>query len=61
VDSWRVLAGSGPGQLSVVSNTAKSGFETAIALSQDYPAYQVQALDASGQVIGTSKVFGSKS
>jgi EmrB/QacA subfamily drug resistance transporter len=61
VASWRVLAGSGPGQLSVVSTTAKSGFETAIAVSQSYPAYQVQALDASGKVIGTSKVFGSKS
>src|SRR5215467_5140667 len=57
VASWRVLAGSGPGQLSPVSTASRSGFETAIRLSQTYPAYQVQALDSSGKVIGTSKVF----
>jgi EmrB/QacA subfamily drug resistance transporter len=58
VTSWRVLAGSGPGQLSPVKSESRSGFETAIRLSQSYPAYQVQALDSSGNVIGTSKVFG---
>ncbi len=61
VASWRVLAGSGSGQLSVVTTAANSGFETAVRLSHGYAAYQVQALDASGKVIGTSKVFGSKS
>ena len=39
---------------------AKAGFETAIALSQGYQAYEVQALDASGKVLGTSKAFGPK-
>jgi EmrB/QacA subfamily drug resistance transporter len=57
VASWRVLAGSGPGQLSPVKTTSRSGFETAIRLSQAYQAYQVQALDSSGKVIGTSTVF----
>jgi len=61
VASWRVLAGSGSGQLSAVTTAAKSGFETAIRLSHGSAAYQVQALDANGKVIGTSKVFGSKS
>ena len=58
VASWRVLAGSGPGQLSPVTTAPRSGFETAIKLGQNYHAYQVQALDANGKVIGTSKVFG---
>jgi len=61
VASWRVLAGSGPGQLSPVTTAARSGFETAIRLSQGYGAYQVQAIDVTGRAIGTSKVFGSKS
>ena len=43
-----------------VTTTAKAGFETAIALSQGYQAYEVQALDASGKVLGTSKAFGPK-
>ena len=54
VVSWRVLAG---GTLAPVATAPKSGFETAIALKQSYPSYELQALDGSGQVIGTSKRF----
>jgi len=57
VTSWRVLAGAIGGQLSPVTTAARSGFETAIKLSRGYAAYQVQALDAGGKVVGTSKVF----
>jgi EmrB/QacA subfamily drug resistance transporter len=55
VASWRVLAGPAPGQLSAVTTTAKTGFETAIAVSQGYKVFKVQALDAHGKVLGTSK------
>jgi EmrB/QacA subfamily drug resistance transporter len=61
VRSWRVLAssGAGAGSLSAVATVPKSGFETAIPLSgSDYQRFEVQALDGSGQVIGTSKAFG---
>ncbi len=61
VTSWRVLAGASASQLSVVATRAKAGFETAIAVSQNYADYKVQALDASGKVIGTSRVFRSGS
>jgi EmrB/QacA subfamily drug resistance transporter len=54
--SWRVLAGSG-GQLSAVATTGKVGFETAIPLKQPAKTFQVQALDSSGRVLGTSKTF----
>ncbi|HEX9552254.1 MAG TPA: arylsulfotransferase family protein, partial [Streptosporangiaceae bacterium] len=57
VASWRVLAGQDPGQLSAVTTTAKTSFETAISVSQGYKVFQVQALDASGKVLGTSKVL----
>lgn len=58
VAAWRVLAGASSGQLSVVATGPKSRFETAIALSQGYKVYEVQALDAKGKVLGTSKAFG---
>ncbi|HEY1776652.1 MAG TPA: MFS transporter [Solirubrobacteraceae bacterium] len=57
VSSWRVLGGAGGGHLGSVATAPKSGFETAIALKQGYAHYEVQALNSSGAVIGTSKPF----
>ncbi len=57
VRSWRVLAGPSAGQLSAVATGTRSGFETAIGIGRAYQAYQVQALNAQGKVIGTSRVF----
>jgi EmrB/QacA subfamily drug resistance transporter len=57
VASWRVLAGPSPDHLSAVTTTAKTGFETAIPVSGSYEVFKVQALDASGKVLGTSQVL----
>ena len=57
VVSWRVLAGPGAGRLTAVASAAKSGFETAIPVRQSYASFEVQALDAGGRVIGTSRPF----
>ncbi|MBV9194766.1 MAG: hypothetical protein JO168_11535 [Solirubrobacterales bacterium] len=57
VVAWRVLAGAGARQLRVVAGRSKTGFETSIALSTRYKTFKVQALDAKGHVIGTSKAF----
>jgi EmrB/QacA subfamily drug resistance transporter len=57
VVSWRVLGGPSVGQLTVVANASKGGFETAIPLAQSYKRFKVQALDSSHRVIGTSKPF----
>lgn len=57
VVSWRVLAGSGAGGLNVVAHAARSGFETAILVPQGDASMKVQALNASGRVIGTSRAF----
>jgi len=54
VASWRVLAGPSDNQLTSVATATKSGFETAIAVSQEYKVVKVQALDATGKVLGTS-------
>jgi hypothetical protein len=56
VAAWRVLSGATPSSLKAVAQTARSGFETAIAVPAGATsAYMsVQALDASGAVIGTA-------
>ena len=56
IASWRVLSGRSPRTLAPVLSAARGGFETAIALPQSVSFHYlaVQALDASGAVIGTS-------
>ena len=53
VASWQVLAGPA-GALAPVTTAPKHGFETTIHLASAAPQVQVQALDASGAVLGTS-------
>jgi hypothetical protein len=54
--AWRVLAGPSPSRLAPVASAAKSGFETAVAVPRlAAGAYvAVQALDATGAVLGAS-------
>jgi hypothetical protein len=58
VRAWRVLAGSAGGALATVGTAARSGFETEIPVAARYDHFEVQALSASGQVIGASRPFG---
>ncbi len=57
VSSWRVLAGSAPGSLKLVGQAVRSGFETTIALPVGTvgPYVEVEALDATGRLLGTSE------
>ncbi len=55
VKAWRVMGGSDAGSLNQVASAQKSGFETAIPVTQGYKTFRVQALDGHGRVIGTSK------
>jgi EmrB/QacA subfamily drug resistance transporter len=55
--SWRVLAGESSTAMSPVASAARSGFETAIPLPRSYKSFEVQALNAGGRPIGTSKPF----
>jgi hypothetical protein len=58
--SWRVIEIRPPGSAgttSTVASAPKSGFETAIPVTQG-SRFEVQALDAHGHVIGTSAQFG---
>jgi EmrB/QacA subfamily drug resistance transporter len=57
VVSWRVLAGSSASRLTVVASAPRSGFETAIPVPRDYANFEVQALDADGRALGTSRPF----
>jgi hypothetical protein len=57
VRSWRVLGETGGGAPANLASAAKAGFETAIPVSQSYRSFRVQALDAHGRAIGTSRPF----
>ena len=55
VAAWRVLAGATADHLAPVTAAPKSGFETAIVTPGGHALYEVQALAASGKVIGSSR------
>jgi hypothetical protein len=57
VTGWRVLAGPTARQLVPVATAARTGFETAIATPAPEPYVAVQALEASGAVLSTSKTI----
>lgn len=54
---WRVYAGASPSALSYVAQQPFSGFETAVATSSAGPYFKVQALDAQGNLLGTSALL----
>jgi hypothetical protein len=54
IAGWNVLAGPSSAQLATVASAARAGFETSISVAGK-PAYVlVQALDAAGNVLGSS-------
>jgi hypothetical protein len=57
VVAWKVLAGPNAQHLTSAARRARSGFETAIRLSQGHKVFKVQALDSSGHVLRTSTAF----
>jgi hypothetical protein len=57
VAEWEVLAGSSTTDLKVVATHSRTGFETAIKFAHTYADYEVRALSAGGQTLGTSKPF----
>ena len=58
--SWRVLGAAGSGRLKTVARAPRSGFETAISVPQGNQSFELQALDATGRVIGSSRRFTAK-
>ncbi|MBA3717167.1 MAG: MFS transporter [Actinobacteria bacterium] len=57
VASWRVMAGPSADRMAIVTTKAKSGFETAVTVPNGSKSFEVQALDAGGRVIGSSRPF----
>ncbi|HYM45273.1 MAG TPA: arylsulfotransferase family protein [Solirubrobacteraceae bacterium] len=52
--SWRVLAGEDQSSITPQGSMPAAGFESSVILPQCYAYVAVQALDSSGQVLGTS-------
>ncbi len=61
VASWRVLAGAATRRMRTVARCPRTGFETAISVPADTagPYVTVQALDASGHVLGVAPATAS--
>ncbi len=57
VVDWRLLGGASTSSLTALTTARWAGFETAIRLARSERYVAVQALNASGQVIGTSNVI----
>jgi hypothetical protein len=57
VARWEVLGGASPTRLTPVTSSRKTAFETAIPLPHGESFVAVQALDAHGHVLGTSKAM----
>jgi hypothetical protein len=55
VASWRVLAGKHPGSLTAQTTIPASAFESSAILPNKYAYAAVQALDATGKVLSSSK------
>jgi len=55
VAAWRVLAGKRSGTLAAQTTIPASGFESSTTLPTKYARVAVQALDAAGRVLGTSR------
>jgi hypothetical protein len=55
--SWRVLGGPSPQQLAPVAGADRSGFETAISTPGPERFLAVQALDATGAVLASSRTI----
>jgi len=55
VESWQVLAGSTPNQLKLVGSAPRRGFETTVTVRTAEPYVAVQAKNASGRVLGSTK------
>ncbi|HMD56588.1 MAG TPA: arylsulfotransferase family protein [Solirubrobacteraceae bacterium] len=58
VSSWQLLSGPSASQLSVVSTTLRSGFETTIP-APAASLYEVRALSASGRVLAASQAISA--
>jgi len=56
VASWRVLTGPAPGLLAASGQAPAIGFQTSISVAPRGPYVRVQALDATGAVLGSSGV-----
>ncbi|KAH8165578.1 hypothetical protein CIB48_g2634 [Xylaria polymorpha] len=61
VVSWSLVAGPSPLTMEHVATVKKAGFETGILAPNDVAFVRVDALDAEGNVIGSSNVIDTSS
>jgi hypothetical protein len=57
VESWQVLAGSGPDELELLASAPHKGFETVITVHTTEPYVGLEAMNNSGKVLGTTRTI----
>jgi outer membrane protein assembly factor BamB len=57
VESWQVLAGSGPDELELLASAPHKGFETVITVHTTEPYVGLKAMNNSGKVLGTTRTI----
>ena len=57
VTTWQVLAGGAPDRLEPLASAPHQGFETVITVRTTEPYVGLQAMNASGEVLGTSRLL----
>ncbi|KAI5480533.1 arylsulfotransferase [Pseudohyphozyma bogoriensis] len=57
VVSWALMGGSSATNLSTISTTAKSGFETSLDVSGSYTYLAAAALSSSGECLGATEIY----
>jgi hypothetical protein len=57
VDTWQVLAGSGPDELELLASAPHKGFETVITVHTTEPYVGLKAMNNSGKVLGTTRTI----
>jgi hypothetical protein len=55
VAHWAILAGKSRSKIKPIARGRRSGFETAIEVGNTGPFFAVQARDAGGKILATSK------
>ena len=60
VAGWRLLAGDSTGRLRPGGSASRTGFESAIPLPKEPKFVAVQAMDADGRVLGTSRTIPAR-
>lgn len=60
VSSWRTFGGTSPSSMAAIGSTAAGSGSTHIVERSAFPYYEIEAVNANGQVLGNSSTVGTR-